>query len=536
MGKWDTKERLTALLEHLVAYPSVTGSPEEIAICEYLYHSLEQLDYFRRHPEHLRLHPTPCGRKLLTALVKNGDRKKTVLLLSHFDVVGTDDFGELKNVAFRSRQLTQRIKENLENLPDPVRHDLQNEQQDWLFGRGVMDMKAGIALHLAMIERAAKGEFPGHLMLVSVPDEEVHSLGMREAVTVLNELKREHDLHYVACLNSEPSFSEAGGSRFTVYSGSIGKILPGFFCYGKETHVGEPFSGWNASWMAAEVTRHFELHPAFSESVDNRSTPPPTNLMLKDLKDAYSTQIPHEAVTNFNFMVLENPLSVLHRKLLTETKEIAKEMSVRRAERMKRANRTDPKDVRVFSYEELRSYAFRQFGEEEIERRRVYISGRFKSLGPRDLSARLVADLCGLCKHLAPMIVLFYNPPYYPPVSSRNNAVLQKVVERLQKQAREMTGVPLVHEPFFPGLSDLSFFGFSGTDEETAPIMDSMPLFGKEYRLPFTGMRQLDIPVMNLGPYGKDAHRWTERLELNDSFVRLPGLLALAIEWWLKES
>jgi arginine utilization protein RocB len=52
--------------------------------------------------------------------------------------------------------------------------------------------------------------------------------------------------HYTLVLNSEPMFPRYPGDQTNyVYTGSIGKILPGFYCYGKETHVGESLAGLN---------------------------------------------------------------------------------------------------------------------------------------------------------------------------------------------------------------------------------------------------------------------------------------------------
>ena len=65
---------------------------------------------------------------------------------------------------------------------------------------------------------------------MAVPDEEVNSVGMRAAVPRLLDLAREHNLDYKTVLNSEPMFSRHPGDQNKyIYTGSIGKVLPGFF-------------------------------------------------------------------------------------------------------------------------------------------------------------------------------------------------------------------------------------------------------------------------------------------------------------------
>ena len=182
MGKWQTKEELKDLLLRLVEHASVTGSQEEIAISEYLHIRLRELDYFQEHPELLQLHPTSDGRKLITALMKKENTKKTVVMLSHFDVVDVEDYGDWKNLAFRPLELTQEIQRRKKEMPEEVGRDIQSG--DWLFGRGTMDMKAGTTLQMSMLEQACEGKFAGNLMLLSVPDEEANSTGMIHAVEV----------------------------------------------------------------------------------------------------------------------------------------------------------------------------------------------------------------------------------------------------------------------------------------------------------------------------------------------------------------
>lgn len=104
MKNWQTKEQLTDLLCSLVNHQSVTGSNAEIAIAEYLQHLLSQKQYFQDNPNHLKLHPLDDGRRLLTALVKGNNTSETVILLSHFDVVGVEDYGSLQNLFQHPRE------------------------------------------------------------------------------------------------------------------------------------------------------------------------------------------------------------------------------------------------------------------------------------------------------------------------------------------------------------------------------------------------------------------------------------------------
>ena len=78
---------------------------------------------------------------------------------------------------------------------------------------------------------------------------------------------------------------------------------------------------------------------------------------------------------------------------------------------------------------------------------------------------------------------------------------------------------------FYPYISDLSYLALPYSDDELEILQDNMPTLGRNYNVPLETMRDLNCPVINLGAYGYDAHKWTERVERDYSFVVLPRLL-----------
>jgi len=47
-------------------------------------------------------------------------------------------------------------------------------------------------------------------------------------------------------------------------------------------------------------------------------------------------------------------------------------------------------------------------------------------------------------------------------------------------------------------------------------------------------MQALSIPVINIGPWSKDLHKFTERVYKTDLYERTPALLECAIEFLLQ--
>ncbi|SNZ10504.1 Arginine utilization protein RocB [Terribacillus aidingensis] len=535
MKQWQTVEELVALLAELVEIESITGSAEEIRFPEHVYSLLEQKPYFQQHPDYIALHPLQDGRQLLTALVKKADKKDTIILLSHFDVVGTEDFGTFQHLACKVSDLTAAYQNGDVKLPQAIKTEIQHGE--WLFGRGTMDMKAGLAVHLSMMERAMEGVFDGNILLLSVPDEEVNSAGMLCALEVLQQLQEKEGLHYKLCLNGEPVFSKYPGDTGNyMYTGSIGKVLPGFFCYGKETHVGEPFGGLNANLMISYLSQELELQEAFIEEVDGEVTPPPVSLMLRDLKEAYSVQTPVSAVAMYNVLFLEQSIQTINDKLKVAMNQAASRIEAHYQEKAKasaaksRAFQPIGFQVKTLLYEELYDYAVNRFGRAEVERRQNWLVTTRKE-GDRDFTTKLVKELVSMCHELAPVIVLFYSPPFYPAVSSKKDPYVQKLVKEIQTEAKKHFAADLTEVQFFPGLSDSSFIGKPTSPTAIQDLISNMPLQKKGFTLPADLMEGLQMPVLHLGPYGKDAHQWTERLEITYSFGKLPDLMEQAIQY-----
>lgn len=533
--KWQTKQQLRKLLCRLVEHASVSGSEAEVRLAEYIAGELRTLEYFQAHPEFVQLQPTGDGRYFVTALVKKAEHTRdTVVLVSHFDVVDVQDYGIWKEIAFSPETLTERFYEQKEQLPLDVQADLAHDE--WLFGRGVMDMKCGLALHMSLIEQACHGQFNGNLLLLTVPDEEVNSVGMRAAVPALVQLAKQYDLEYRLVLNSEPMFTRYPGDQTNyIYTGSIGKVLPGFYCYGKETHVGEPLAGLNANWMVAQIANELELNTDFCEVFGGEVSPPPTNLLQTDLKEEYSVQIPHRAVTLFNLFLQQKSLDDITESLIELAKRAAARIETRyeeQAARFAQLEKSTPKSisVNVWTFAELRQKAVEIVGEEKVAQleKQVFMGGSKKD--ERERTIEFVDQLGILCKDLAPMIVLFYAPPYYPAVNSSDEPFIQRLVSSLQQYAKEIYGVTLVQQHYFGGISDLSYVGLQQPLASLRVLTANMPMWNQGYTLPIEALAEFNVPILNVGPVGRDAHQWTERLNVPFAFETVKDWLVYTLE------
>lgn len=518
---WNSPDKLRKLLCELVSWESQTLTKGEQQFSKKLLAKLQQLQYFKDHPTLLDFCEVDYGRQVVSAIYKNSPNKDTVVLISHFDTVQIQEYGSLIPLATMPEELTKAFKSNLDMLNKSARKDL--ESGDYLFGRGVMDMKMGLALHMQMIERAIEEQWPINLLLVTVPDEEVNSAGMRQAVKHIAELQRKHDLEIILFLNSEPSFSQDPADlQEYIYSGTIGKIMPAALFYGKETHVGEPLKGITAPFMSAFLTTEMEWNDRFLESAYDEVTPLPVSLQLKDLKDQYSTQTPYRAVAMYNVFLMKRSAEEIMSIFENVANEAMEKCQLRYDEICRKQRITGVGKIEVLRFEELYNYAVKKLGIKKVSELTDSVTEN-QSLDDREKSFRIADQLMIHCKELAPAVVLLFAPPYYPPANSSDHPFIKEAISLLLEESKKYN-IPLKQIHYFNGICDLSYCQFYN-DKDWQTFEKNTPVWGKTYDIPFEEIAQFSAPVLNVGPFGKDPHQISERLHVKSAFEEMPQLL-----------
>lgn len=532
--KWNKPEDLQALLCEVVSWHSRTKTKGEIDFPYKLKNKLLELQYFQNNRSHIRFHDAGKERNAVTALYKSGVTKKTIVLISHFDTVHTEEFGSLGDFAFKPEELTREFKNRIKELPQDAQKDL--ESGEYLFGRGTMDMKMGLVLHLHLLEKASLENWPINLILLAVPDEEINSDGMKTAVNGLIQLRDEHDLHYELFLNSEPSFSQKPqDENYYIYSGTIGKIMPSALFYGRETHAGEPLNGITGNYMASYLTKEMEFNREFEEEEYGEKTPLPICLQARDLKKDYSAQTSHHSSALYNvFLMKRNAADVM--KLFKRTAEKAMEECKKDYLAICKRGGVQPVgEIKVIEYRDLLIYAKKKLGNEKIIqlKNKILQDG---SLDERELSVQISDQLMLHCQELAPATILFFAPPYYPAVNSSHSEVVQEKIKLTQEILKDQFGVTANQIHYFNGICDLSYVNYDSSDTEWKKFTDNTPVWGDVYSIPFEGMQKLQSPVLNIGPFGKDAHKLSERLHKKSAFVYTPCVLEAVIKSFFKAS
>lgn len=485
----DLAPRARDMALRFTKMPSVTGSESEAQFADWLKGELTGFD-------HVWTTAIPGGayeRKNLFALRK-GTSNATVVLTGHFDVVPVDDYGALD--AFDAEAL---IKPTIERLKASNENPLaltDFQSGDYLPGRGLLDMKAGLAAGLAAIE-AYQGD--ATLLFMAVADEENGSAGARAAVPALKQAAADHGLDIKLVINLDAISDQTDGTKARVVTyGSIGKQLVTAYVVGKEVHAGYSQNGANAAYIAAELVAEFELSEHLVETISDESTAAPTVLYAKDTKQGYNVTTPAAAFVYWNTLQYQRTPE----QVLNVVMDLARTAVLRAEIRLCRS-------IPLLTFSELG-----------------------KGIDLRDLAATLAADgtldlpekvrrlteqAWALSGRIGPAVIIGFGSIPYPAVLMKDQdlrATIEKAVAPF--------GIGGLN--YFAGISDMSCYGeFSGNLEAVAA---NTPGWGTLFEM----HEPAGYPTINLGPWGRDYHHWLERLYAPYAFETLPRALLAVIE------
>lgn len=537
----NCRDDIIFLTNQLVNIESIVNTDGEREISQSLYTIISSYRYFRENPDYVVKQQTlndERERYNVISFVKGTKSKsnKTVILMGHMDTVGVDDFGQLRDKACQPDELMKALKQ--EQLPSVIEEHLNSG--DYLFGRGILDMKSGVASHLYLLKYYSDHpeELEGNLVVVIECDEEDGSHGILSALPFLKNIRNEHQFEYIGAINSDfvaPRF-EGDENRY-IYKGTVGKLLPSFFITGAETHVGACFEGIDPNFIAAELTKQINYNPELCNEAYGEITVPPVSLKQTDLKPTYTVQTALSAYVYFNFFIHSwSPKEVLEK--LKIQAEIAFDQALAAYKqryqlfcKMSHQPYVEvPWKARVISYEEMESGLIAESGDHFVTHMNEFKDKLLldESLDTRMFSVKVVEEAWKWMTDKSPAIIVFYSSLYSPRIEvSGKNILEENLITALEESVSKIQpkyAYPIVTKNFFPYISDMSFVALSDDDEGIKAVSNNNPGWGTKHFVNYQDIRDINVPVINIGSYGFDAHRQYERVESMYSFEVVPNL------------
>ena len=518
------REEVLKITKDLLEIPSVVNTSGEAMIAQHIYAFLSATEYYRRHPEYLVKQRTindKNERYNVLALLRgrNGNSNKTVIMMGHMDTVGIENYAQ-------------------DDLPPNVKRDM--DSGEWLFGRGSLDMKSGIASHLYLMKHYSERleQLEGNLLFVAACDEEDSSHGIISALSQLQDFQRKFNLDYTCVINSDLVLPRFGGdvNRY-IYRGTVGKLLPTFYVSGIETHPGDAHNSFDSNLIAAEIIREIDYNPDFIDRDLGEATLPPVSLKFNDLKEGYSINIPNETLLYFNMFTHKwSPKDVLHKF------KNAAQTAMNRALELQR-ERIDQYiamsgilgeraafNAEILTYDELSAQLISLHGarfEAHMENYKRKL--KQKELDTRSYSLFVVREMSKWKEKKNPFIVLFYSSLYYSRVhysgTTEKEAALDQALLRAIDDIQSGYPYPIKVRDFYPYISDMSFVSLSDDDQGIQAFCSNFPCWENTMFVDYEGIRQLNLPVINVGPYGHDPHLKFERAEIEYTTEIVPNLI-----------
>ena len=516
------------MIRELVSIPSVTEGPHESEPGLWIKARLEKLAYFKENPENLKWIETPLEgtqEKLHSLVVRvdaAGRTERTVLLISHYDVVGVEVYGENAQSAFDIAALNRIF---------------DNRDGNVLYGRGIMDMKSGVALELDVVEEFAgdRSLYDVNIVAAFVGDEENASAGMRGAVPTLAALKA-GGMDFIAAINTEPG--EAGDARAAgprVFLGTLGKLMPGFYVRGCAAHVGNCYKGFSAALAISHLVECAECSPSLANPLRGKTQPSWICLDMGVMRKTYSVTVPDRAYAYFNcFTTTSTPADIVGQmrsvalsSFIKTSRQLSASCDELAAMGYDGAPFSEP-EPKVFTLYELTEKARTRCGADFDASLDAFVDS-LPADDMRQRGIRVVDHIAGLSGEEGPYIVCFFLPPWLPVrtdiTDDKRDASVVAAAREVEAEIEQRYGMKMAEAEFFAGLCDLSYVGAKVSCGDLEDFRKNMPGWGGVYSIPLDEMNSLGMAVINMGPSGDDPHKETERLYLHYSLDILPDML-----------
>ena len=195
--------------------------------------------------------------------------------------------------------------------------------------------------------------------------------------------------------------------------------------------------------------------------------------------------------------------------------------------------------LNVYTYQQVLELAKSNYeGDLEKELTEYTASLQQQGTDSRDIGMLVTKRISAIARLEAPAIVLFFAPPYCPHNTLKEEVPDESVlINRLEQFIDEFGAENDLNYKmlrFFPSLSDSSYLKVDDSAESVDYLFSNFVQQKQLYPVPIDKIRALNIPAINFGTYGKDAHKWTERVNKPYTFGILPELVKKALLTFLQ--
>jgi arginine utilization protein RocB len=353
---------------------------------------------------------------------------------------------------------------------------------------------------------------------------------MRSLRDALPRLAGEWELDLAGGINLDATDDYGDGTTGrSMYFGSVGKYSPFAYVVGQGTHAGYPFEGVSTHLIGAEILRAIEVNSDLVDEAHGEVAPPPVCLEARDFRQSYDVTTPGRSWISFNWLShRRTPEELLGEFRTLVSNALQSALDHHRAKAIRYLGKEpEARHGRVFTVAELKECVL-QADADAARRFEQQAADLLNEENPLTVSHRLVRYLVDQAGLEGPAVVIGFASLFYPHVHS-GDPVFRETVRAAADRAAARHQTSIAVREFFPGISDMSFFGQRPHGTDLAVVQTNTPSIDLCDTPP---SEAISFPVVNIGPWGRDCHQKLERVHAGYAFEVLPEVVlevALAI-------
>ena len=141
---------------------------------------------------------------------------------------------------------------------------------------------------------------------------------------------------------------------------------------------------------------------------------------------------------------------------------------------------------------------------------------------------RVVQEAWKWSEDKSPAVVVFFGSIFSARIEMTGRTAKEKAlldaVESAIEVVRPEAQRQIKTRMFYPYISDSSFMAVCDDTLAIQALETNMPQYGVKYTHPVDKIRQIDVPVVNIGTFGRDGHMLTERVDMRQTFQNVPNI------------
>ena len=190
-----------------------------------------------------------------------------------------------------------------------------------------------------------------------------------------------------------------------------------------------------------------------------------------------------------------------------------------------------PWKTRVYTWKEFYDYLAEIHGEPFEKAMKEFTEKLHKDDPELDLrlfGLRVAEEAWKWCEDKSPAVILFFGSVFSARIemtrkTDKEVALLDSVeaaVDKIRPEAQRQIKTRM----FYPYISDSSFMAVCDDTLAVQALKDNMPQYGVKYTHDIDKIMEINVPVVNIGTFGRDGHMLTERVDMRQTFQNVPNI------------